>query len=269
MKTLKTIEDLTGQTFGRLVVLEQAEDHVQPSGQHKKAWKCQCSCEDHTIITVLSSNLKNGNTTSCGCYNKEKISQTNTNRNKYNLDGEYGICFLFDGSEVLFDKEDYDLINDWTWCNNKCYAYSRKQNGKTAMMHRLVMGLSDKDEEILVDHINHNTLDNRKCNLRFATKSQNTMNAVLRSDNTSGVSGVYWHKTNQKWISRIDKDGKSIYLGCFDNYQDAVLARQKAEQIYFKEYSYQNSIKTQQNDSKTEKENTNDGTAETNDNTNS
>ena len=40
MKTLKTIEDLTGQTFGRLVVLERAEDHVQPSGQHKKAWKC-------------------------------------------------------------------------------------------------------------------------------------------------------------------------------------------------------------------------------------
>ena len=54
---LRTIEDLTGQTFGKLVVLERAEDHIQPSGQRKIMWKCQCSCENHTIVTVLSGNL--------------------------------------------------------------------------------------------------------------------------------------------------------------------------------------------------------------------
>lgn len=251
---MKTIEDLTGQIFGRLVVLERAEDYILPNGKHKIMWKCQCSCDNHTIITVLSGNLKSGNTTSCGCYNKEKIREANINRNKYNLDGEYGICYLFDGSEVIFDKEDYNLINDWTWCNNKCYAYARKPNGKTAMMHRLVIGLSNNDEEIFVDHINHNTFDNRKCNLRFATKSQNAMNTSLRSDNTSGVTGVYWHKIRQKWISKIEKDGKDIYIGCFNKFEDAVLARQKAEEIYFKEYSYQNSINTKQNDSEKEKE---------------
>lgn len=51
-------DDLTGRTFGRLTVLEQAEDHIQPNGVHRPKWKCQCSCENKTIVFVQGSDLK-------------------------------------------------------------------------------------------------------------------------------------------------------------------------------------------------------------------
>ena len=67
--------DLTGQQFGRLTVLERTE---KPEGVKSRSayWLCQCNCENKTILKVQGANLRNGNTTSCGCYQKEKASQT-------------------------------------------------------------------------------------------------------------------------------------------------------------------------------------------------
>lgn len=105
-------------------------------------------------------------------------------------------------------------------------------------MHKLLYPNS-----IYVDHINHRRNDNRKCNLRAVTPSQNNMNMGLRSDNNSGVTGVHWDKNTNKWMSRIGINKKRIHLGYFDSFEDAVKARKNAEEKYFKEYSYDNSIK--------------------------
>lgn len=64
-------ENLIGQKFGRLTVMDYAEDHIQKSGKHRTQWKCVCSC-GNTVI-VQSFNLKSGNTKSCGCLNTENI----------------------------------------------------------------------------------------------------------------------------------------------------------------------------------------------------
>ena len=74
---IKVKDDLTGMVFGRLTVLKQIEDHVFPSGQHHSRWLCECSCQDHNIIEVVGSNLKRGNTTSCGCVYKEMLPTLN------------------------------------------------------------------------------------------------------------------------------------------------------------------------------------------------
>lgn len=92
----------------------------------------------------------------------------------------------------------------------------------------------------IVDHKNRNTLDNRKQNLRNATKSQNCQNHNLRTDSTTGISGVNWHKKSNKWQVRInDKNNKRISLGIYSDFNEAVKVRLKAEKKYYGEYAPQ------------------------------
>ena len=83
-----------------------------------------------------------------------------------------------------------------------------------------------------VDHINRNTLDNRKCNLRIVTQFQNNQN---QSHNTSGKVGVSFCKQNRKYKAYIKVNGKQISLGYYKYFNDAVKARIKGERKYFKE----------------------------------
>jgi hypothetical protein len=87
------------------------------------------------------------------------------------------------------------------------------------------------------DHINRNKLDNRKCNLRIVNCSQNKMNIKLRSDNSSGVKGVYFDKQRKKWVAEIMLNKKKFHLGRFNNIEEAKLKRKFAEKQYFGEYA--------------------------------
>lgn len=239
---VKVKEDLTGRVFGRLTVLEQAEDYVKPNGVHCAMWRCLCS-NDGNIVEVRGSALKNGATISCGCYRNETaaiLAKENFSKpNIYDLTGEYGICYLYDGSECLFDKEDFDKIKDLTWgSDGNGYAFARTGDRKDIIrikMHRLIM---DAPDGLDVDHINHNTLDNRKCNLRICTRSQNNTNKIKRHNNTSGVIGVSLYR-NSKWRADISINKKQVCLGYFANKDDAIRARLNAEAKYYREYSPQ------------------------------
>lgn len=67
-----TAQDLTGKVFGKLTVLYRVKNNGKTRGAK---WRCQCSCDNHTIVDILAGNLKNGHTTSCGCAQKEITSQ--------------------------------------------------------------------------------------------------------------------------------------------------------------------------------------------------
>lgn len=102
--------------------------------------------------------------------------------------------------------------------------------------------MNDFDNEYDIDHIHHdpapqNRYDNRKCNLRKVTRSQNNMNRHIGKNNKSSVKGVYWHTRDKKWCAQIGYNGKHIYLGRFENFDDAVAARKDAEEKYFKEFN--------------------------------
>ena len=168
--------------------------------------------------------------------------------NDYNITTyDYGICYA-NGKEILFDLEDYKKIKNYSWqckCTKKGYCFVMSQVRKTrVVMSRLIMGCDDSS--LQVDHINHNTLDNRKRNLRIVTVSQNNMNKDIRSDNTSGHSGVSFNKKSGKYVSYIKINQKRIHLGSFIDINDAIKAREDAEEKYFKEYSYKNSNKLQE-----------------------
>lgn len=68
---MSKLKCLVGQVFGRLTVIERAENHVQPSGQIKVMWKCRCNCKNKTECVVSGANLKDNHVQSCGCIRKE------------------------------------------------------------------------------------------------------------------------------------------------------------------------------------------------------
>ena len=241
MKIIGNFKDLTGMIFERLTVLNR--DYTN----EKKGiyWLCQCDCKDKTIISVISGSLVSKNTKSCGCIQKEKTSNLNKiikkKFNTYDLTGKYGIGYTTKGEEFYFDLEDYDLIKDYCWSLRKGYVSARNINVNGGVnMHRLIMNAKDNED---VDHIFHNITDNRKSKLRLVSDSQNQMNRIIPSNNTSGVKGVAWDKEYEKWVAYITVDKKSMKLGRFNKFEDAVKSRKDAENKYCKEYSYDNSIK--------------------------
>lgn len=227
-------KDLTGQKFGKLTVLRRDKNK-------KVMWLCRCDCGNYH--TVIGSNLTKGLCKSCGCLAAEKNKQRRLCLNRYDLSGEYGIGYTNKNEIFYFDKDDYDKIKEYSWYKNSLgYIVTNisisniPKRQVSVKMHRLVM---DAHKDQLVDHIYHIKHDNRKSQLRIVTNQQNQFNSNLRQDNTTGVSGVYWHKNKHKWESLIGYNKKIIYLGMYDDFDEAVKVRKEAEKLYYKEHRNQ------------------------------
>ena len=113
-----------------------------------------------------------------------------------------------------------------------------KFKGKMYQAHRLawlyVHGYMPKN---IIDHINGNKSDNRICNLREATRSENNHNAILRKDSKSGVKGVHWCNRNKRWIASIRINKKSIYVGSFINIETAKYEIMKFREKHIKQFT--------------------------------
>jgi len=108
-------------------------------------------------------------------------------------------------------------------------------------MHREILELKKGDGKY-GDHINHNTLDNRKNELRVCTQSQNNMNSRKRKNCTSIYKGVCWKKQFMRWDSYIMVNQKQIYIGRFKSEKMAALAYNKKAKELFGEFAYLNNI---------------------------
>lgn len=123
---------------------------------------------------------------------------------------------------AIVDDEDYQRLSEYHWCAHKDqrgYFYANRarwENGNKIqiIMHRDIMGCQLNDRNI-VDHINGNTLDNRKANLRIVTRRQNSQNR--HKPKSSSYVGVYYHKESKKWRSQIMVSGRMLHLGCFED----------------------------------------------------
>lgn len=112
-------------------------------------------------------------------------------------------------------------------------------DGKRYRAHRLAhLYMTGEFPENDVDHINGIRTDNRWSNLRPATRSQNLMNHPRKSNNTSGVKGVYWYERDGKWEVSITVSYKRYYLGRFDTLAEAAACRQGAAALVFGEYAH-------------------------------
>lgn len=152
---------------------------------------------------------------------------------------------LTQGQVAIVDAEDYERISHNNWHAAKpnktrpFYAQrGGRKNGKPygVWMHREIIGAISGDGK-WVDHINGNTLDNRKSNLRFVTPSQSNMNKSVKSNSKTGIKGVRWRDDCQKWEARITLQQKEISLGMYASPKDAHAAYCEAAKSLFGEFA--------------------------------
>ena len=158
------------------------------------------------------------------------------NNNRYNFDpNDY--FYIDDGWNLRYKKNVGHAKKDALagWSSNGYKMVSVKDQGYFAhrIIWRMVKGYWSISE---LDHISGVPSDNRIENLRECTRSQNSMNSKMFSNNKSGVSGVGWHKLGNKWYAEIRVNKKRIHLGLFNKFEDAAKAREQAEIEYFGEF---------------------------------
>lgn len=156
------------------------------------------------------------------------------------IEGNLAFVPLTHGYEAVIDAADVQLVDAWTWCahikKHTVYATRTDCSGekrRRVYMHRVILNAAS---ESIVDHINSDGIDNRRANLRFATKLQNAQNTRLRKDNSSGYKGVYLHKPMNTWRARIRVDGKKRDLGYFKTPEEAHAAYCAASEKFHKEF---------------------------------
>jgi hypothetical protein len=213
---------IVGKKFGRLTVLSL--DRIDDGMSY---WFCKCDCGN--IVSVRRNSL-GATTNSCGCYKKE-LNKTPRKRNLLTFFGEYIEVSDESGEKFIIDYDDEEKIKGKYWTVKNGYAQSFYE-GRSNLLHRVIM---NPPENMVVDHINRNTLDNRKENLRICTDHQNVLNKKISKNNKSGYTGVYHNK--ERWVSVIFYNGKTIHLGTYKNIEDAISARLDAEEKYFGEYA--------------------------------
>lgn len=147
------------------------------------------------------------------------------------------------GDEILVDDEDFIWASWFSWyVNSHGYAvHTRWLRGKThgVLMHRMMF--MEIPEGMQVDHINGNKLDNRRCNLRLCTHSENMRNRKHQKGTSSKYKGVYWNKLAGKWQTRIKVKGKLKHLGYFHSEEVAAWAYDMYAKLYFGKFALLNS----------------------------
>ena len=171
-----------------------------------------------------------------------RVSGGETVKNNYEIRGDITAIIIESPThgrhEALVDTEDLGKVSqisswrvDW---DEHCKSYYVKggHSNRQVRLHRYVLGVEDARKQ--ADHIHHNTLDNRKSQLRTVTSSENAQNRRVMERSASGYPGVNWHKATGKWYARIGVGGKRVDLGCYSKLEDAVNAKKEAEKKYFK-----------------------------------
>lgn len=146
------------------------------------------------------------------------------------------------GKFAVVDAQDAEMLQQYRWFYlSSGYAARHVVGGKgrkMMLMHRELMGATAAE---LVDHANHDGLDNRRANLRICSKAENQRNQRRNSKNTTGHKGVSYDKSRGKFAAGIQVDGRHITLGRFDVIEDAVSAYEAAARKYHGEFNYEHS----------------------------
>jgi hypothetical protein len=255
------MEDLTGQKFGRLTVIGRdmkRDEEEWKTGQRRGNvhWLCQCDCGNEKLSSVVGWQLKSGHTQSCGCLNSEITAARNKRdsakinrvfRSKENLKEfiEDGVVRVYGENDDSFivDIDDYYFIKNWFWRRDKKgYWTTNAKKEDEDIYHKKILRLHQliaerkygkyNTKKLFPDHLSRDKSDNRKCNLILKTNADNMKNRNLSKANTSGKTGVSYANDTDLWIAYITVNYKTIHLGEFVNYNDAVDVRLKAEKQY-------------------------------------
>lgn len=198
--------DLVGKRFGMLVVKEL----LPADGSGNRRWLCQCDCGGSHRVTT--GNLNSGHVTNCGCVRSP------------DLKGKvFGKITVLERAETKRKRGSRTVVQ-WK-CRCECGA----------VVLRTTDQLTGEKERMCAECARAASVEKAFQAAQFVQGTQVTkirkMN--ITNANTSGCRGVYWHKKQGKWVARLTFQGKTLNLGSFYNFEDAVKARQRAEETVF------------------------------------
>lgn len=158
-------KDITDCTFGDLT----ARRIVGSSKNNTLIWLCECSCGN--FVEVKSTDLRSSKKTHCGCKKSENIAKANSFTNIFVVNGEVTYGYDSRGNEFIIDTEDLPKVRKYYWGMNQRGYFVNTKHG--LFLHRYIL---NTPRDLVVDHRNHKTGDNRKCNIWSCTQSDNMYN---------------------------------------------------------------------------------------------
>lgn len=140
------------------------------------------------------------------------------------------IILLNKNLSALVDDEDFEWLSEYRWyaveySRVKNRFYAKMSSRRKTLMHRLLL---NAPRELEVDHMNGNTLDNRKSNLRLATRSENARNCLVRIDSKARFKGVEYRQDKGKYSAYYTLNGEKHHIGYFDDALSASEAHKKS-----------------------------------------
>lgn len=194
-------------------------------------------CPLHGEFSQTASNHRYGfGCKECGNLNTiDKLKQLYSSQRDWDFiqPEEYKLIPITQGKFVKVSNEDFERLKGINWqVMSKGYV----KNDTVGLMHRYIM---NAPPELHVDHINHDTLDNRKSNLRLATRPQNMANQRSRKV-TSIYKGVSWDKERNKWRSVIGARENYLMIGRYDSEEEAGMAYDRKALELFGDFAYLN-----------------------------
>ena len=159
---------------------------------------------------------------------------------------------LTKGKEAIVDDEDFEWLSQWKWCtkvswrgNTEIFYAVRGKGPRKAMkifkIHRVIMNAKPGQ---IIDHINGDGLDNRRCNLRFVTASQNSWNTRPGGRGSSRFKGVSWSKPKKKWRAYINLNNRQQHINHCELELQAAFAYNIRAILLFGEYACLNNVWT-------------------------
>jgi hypothetical protein len=158
------------------------------------------------------------------------------------LDESIRLIPLTQGQNAIVDAADFEWLNQWNWHahwvpDTKSFVAGRDEHRKSIYMHRFITNCDPNKE---VDHKDHNTLNNRRNNLRPCTHSQNTANAKKKRISAFPFKGINFYKRKNKWRVSIHFEKKRRYVGSFKTPEEAARAYDEAAIALFGEFAHLN-----------------------------
>lgn len=207
--------DLTGQRFGRLVVLREIENYISAGGSKYRQWECQCDCGN--VVNVLQTSLRKGATKSCGCL-QDVFRNTDLSGQRF-------------GQLTVLGKQEAEtaaLSGNTTW-KCLCDCGKIKQYTTKILLSGSVCSCGCVRKVGGRKRIEENAFGIYKGTCITRIKGEN-----ISKNNKSGVTGVHKASDSNSWIAEIRIQKRHIYLGSFSDLEDAIRARKEAEKVYFK-----------------------------------